>query len=754
METQVTDRLTLAAHFVNSTNSPIFLTGKAGTGKTTFLRNLAELTHKSYVIVAPTGIAALHARGVTIHSQFLLPLGSFLPTREPEGNFSHGGQVFTQFSLARRHALNAARKKVLSAIDLLIIDEVSMLRADILDAIDYRLKSVKGNFGEPFGGIQVLFIGDLYQLPPIVRDQEWQILSKFYNSMHFFEAHALKQSGMVYLELDRIFRQKDEQFITLLNHLRDNCATEEDIRALNQHFKTEDQIKEIEDTVIITTHNYKADAQNQKELEALKGPSHLFDAKIEKDYPENLYPIPKTLELKAGAQIMFIKNDSSGNGEYYNGKMAKVKSIEDGEIKVIMAENKLPYTLKREKWENKKYVINDTTKELEEEVIGTFEQYPIKLAWAVTVHKSQGLTFEKAIIDVGQAFAPGQVYVALSRLKGLDGLVLRTRIQNNVIYSDHEVVNFTQKTKDQEPLQSLLKKHREKYLEKLLMETFSIVELGQASKQFMKDTESGFEFDDMEMRMAIPKILESFELEFANTQIFQRQLIQLLQQQDEEKLTERLNKGASYYSGFLKQQLKSLLIHAAEVERYSQTKKYLEGLGQLEIQVLKKMIQIQKISILVDAILQNNEIGRLESVQQEIRDLRMDLVHEAKNLAENNPKFLKNRTGKKKKSGDTPKLKRVKGETYEMTYELSEKGGSIEEIAVQRGLAESTIKSHLAKGIKEGRVSLFDHMDEATYQKVAEMIKKYNGDLGAIRQNAPGTYDYGTLKMVAAHMEL
>ncbi|WP_291784026.1 helix-turn-helix domain-containing protein [Cecembia sp.] len=754
MEIKVTDRLTLAAHFVNSTNSPIFLTGKAGTGKTTFLRNLSDLTHKSYVIVAPTGIAALHARGVTIHSQFLLPLGSFLPTREPEGNFSNGGQVFTQFSLARRHALNAVRKKVLGAIDLLIIDEVSMLRADILDAIDYRLKSVKGNFEEPFGGIQVLFIGDLYQLPPIVKDQEWQILSKFYNSMHFFEAHALKQSGMVYLELDRIFRQKDEQFITLLNHLRDNCATEEDIRELNQHFKTEDQIKDIEDTVIITTHNYKADAQNQKELQALKSPSHLFEAKIEKDYPENLYPIPKTLELKEGAQVMFIKNDSSGNGEYYNGKMAKVKSIEDGEIKVIMAENKLKYTLKRELWENKKYVVNDTTKELEEEVIGTFEQFPIKLAWAVTVHKSQGLTFEKAIIDVGQAFAPGQVYVALSRLKGLDGLVLRTRIQNNVIYSDHDVVNFTQKTKDQESLQSLLKKHQEKYLEKLLLETFSFVDLIQGSKKFMKETESGFEFEDIEMQIAIPKILEGFEMEFSNTQVFQRQLIQLLHQQDEEKLTERLNKGALYYSGFLKKQLKLLLVHAAEVERFSQTKKYLEGLGQLEIQVLKKMTQIKKVSILVAAILQNKEIGRLESIQQDIRNLRIDLVQEAKTLTENNPKFLKNKTGKKKKSDNSPKLKRVKGETYEITYEMSEKGGSIEEIAVQRGLAESTIKGHLAKGIKEGRVSLFDHMDESTYQKVAEMIKKYNGDLGTIRQEAPGTYDFGTLKMVSAHMGL
>jgi hypothetical protein len=754
METQVTDRLTLAAHFVNSTNSPIFLTGKAGTGKTTFLRNLAQITHKSFVIVAPTGIAALHAKGVTIHSQFLLPLGSFLPTREPEGNFSNGGQVYTQFSLARRHALNAARKKVLSTIELLIIDEVSMMRADILDAIDYRLKSVKGNFDEPFGGIQVLFIGDLYQLPPIVREHEWQILGKFYNSMHFFEAHVLKQSGLIYLELDRIFRQKDEQFITILNHLRDNCATEEDIRQLNQHFKTEDQIKDIEDTVIITTHNYKAEAQNQKELQTLKSPSRFFEAKIEKDYPENLYPLPKTLELKEGAQIMFIKNDSSGNSEYYNGKMAKVKSIEDGEIKVLMAENKLNYTLKREKWENKRYVINETTKELEEEIIGTFEQFPVKLAWAVTVHKSQGLTFEKAIIDVGQAFAPGQVYVALSRLKGLNGLVLRTRIQNNVIYSDHEVVNFTHKTKDQEPLQNLLTKHQKRYLEKLLKETFDILELIRTTKQFLKDTESSFEFEDLQMRIAIPQFLGSLEQELDNTQIFQRQLVQLLNTEDEKKLTDRIKKGGAYYSKFLEEQLKSLLVHAAEVERYSQTKKYLEGMAQIEILLLRKMAQIKKVSILVTAILHDTEIGKLEEVQQEIRNLRTDLVNEAKTLAEKNPKFLKSKTGKKKKSDDTPKLKRVKGETYEITYEMSDEGASIEEIAGQRGLAESTIKGHLAKGIKEGRVSLFSHMDKETFLKISEIIKKYDADLGTIRQQESGTIDYGTLKMVVAYMGL
>jgi len=754
METQITDRLELATHFVNSTNNPIFLTGKAGTGKTTFLRNLASLTHKQFVVVAPTGIAALHAKGVTIHSQFLLPIGSFLPTREPEGNFGNQGNIFTQLSLTRRHPLNGARKQVLASIDLLIIDEVSMLRADILDAIDFRLKSVKGNYKEPFGGVQVLMIGDLFQLPPIVRENEWEILSKFYNSLHFFEAHALRESGMVYLELDKIFRQKDENFINILNHLRDNCATEEDIRLLNKHFKTEEEIKNLEDTIIITTHNYKADAQNQKELQALKGPSHFFQAIIEKDFPEHLYPLAKTLELKEGAQVMFIKNDSSGNGEYYNGKMAKIKTIDEEGIQVIMAENKVQYSLKRETWENKRYVVNESTKELEEEVIGSFEHYPIRLAWAVTVHKSQGLTFDQAIIDVGQAFAPGQVYVALSRLKGLDGLILRTRIQHNVIYNDHEVVNFTHKTAYQEPLETLLEKHQRRYVEKLLLETFSLEELSKVTKNFMKDNESNLEFEDREMLQAIPLLLENLGSEIENTLRFQKQLVQLLFAKDEAKLLERLEKGASYYAAYLERQLNHLLIHLAEVERFSKTKKYLEGLGQIELQLLRKLTQIKKVSILISCILEGKEIGKLDQIQTETTQLRLKLAKEAKEKALNNPKFSKNRTGKKKKSEDGPNLKRVKGETYDITFEMSDFGASIVEIAIQRGLAESTIKGHLAKGIQEGRISLFTHMDQSTYQKVVELIKKYDADLGLIRQEEPGTYDYGTLKMVVAHMGL
>lgn len=752
METQITDRLELAAHFVNSTNSPIFLTGKAGTGKTTFLRKLADLTHKRFVILAPTGIAALHAKGVTIHSQFLLPFGTFLPTREPEGNFSSNGNFFTQFTLGRRHPLNMARKKVLKAVDLIIIDEVSMLRADILDAIDYRMRSVKRNFEEPFGGVQVLMIGDLFQLPPIVKDYEWQVLNKFYKSMHFFESQAIRQSGMVYLELDKIFRQKDEKFITILNHLRDNEATAADIAFLNTFYKTEEEIKNLRDTIIITTHNYKAEEHNLKELAALKTKSHTFDAVIDKDFPESLYPIPKVLELKEGAQIMFIKNDTSGFSEYFNGKMATVKTIDGDEIMVRLADSSIEYKLRKEVWENKKYIINEETKELEEDVIGTFEQYPIKLAWAVTVHKSQGLTFDRAIIDVGQAFAPGQVYVALSRLRGLDGLTLRTRIQSHVINSDRDVVNFTQTTQDQEPLERLLSLHQRRYMARLLESTFDFGEIINSLQTFSKDFGGTMEFEDAEMQKAIPLIYEGFLQEGENTYKFQRQLLQILQSNEEEKLLERLEKGSQYYSKLLESSLKNILIHAGEVERFTRSKSYLEGISEVELMVFKKLTEVKKVTFLVPAIFNGEEIGKMDKVFQELIDLRLALAQEARQAAKDKPKFAANKTGRKKKEKSETKLEREKGETYEITYELSQSGKSISEIASERGLAESTIRGHLAKGIAEGKVSIHSHISQKEIEEIGNLIQSKNGDIVLVRQEFPAKYDYGTLKMVANHL--
>ncbi|NNE56262.1 MAG: AAA family ATPase, partial [Flavobacteriales bacterium] len=347
MAVEITEKSQLASQFVNSTNRHVFLTGKAGTGKTTFLKEFAQNTHKSHVIVAPTGVAALNANGTTIHSQFLLPLGAFVPGQNAPAEFESHAQFFTQTTLARRNPLNAKRKEVLRNLDLLIIDEVSMLRADILDAVDYRLKAAKRNFNQPFGGVQLLMIGDMHQLPPILRDQERAVLRSYYGSAHFFESQALRQSGMVFIELDKVFRQQNETFIRILNNLRDNKISPADIEELNKRF---DPNAEAEDDVVtLTTHNKTADEINQNKLNALQSKEHMFAADVEDDFPERIYPVPERLILKEGAQIMFVKNDTR-DGMYYNGKLAKVTEIGEDGVFVRFNDDGETYELREEVW--------------------------------------------------------------------------------------------------------------------------------------------------------------------------------------------------------------------------------------------------------------------------------------------------------------------------------------------------------------------------------------------------------------------
>ncbi len=747
MGNESTDRLELAAKFVNNTGAPIFLTGKAGTGKTTFLRDLVRKTHKRHVILAPTGIAALHAKGVTIHSQFLLPMGSFLPSREPEGNFTAAFGFYTQHTLARKHPLNQLRKNVLKAVDLLVIDEVSMLRADVLDAIDYRMRSVKGNFQDAFGGVQVLMIGDLYQLPPIVREHEWEVLRKFYPSMHFFEARVFQNTGMVYLELDKIFRQQDEEFIRVLNHLRDNEVTPEDVRLLNSHYKTAEEVRELPPCITITTHNYKADQLNQKELEALQSKSFFYEADIEDDFPESLFPLPKTIELREGAQIMFVKNDSSGQAQYFNGKLATVISLSKSEVTVMMEDSEYEFQLRKETWENKKYIINPQTKELDEEVIGTFSQFPIKLAWAVTVHKSQGLTFDRAIIDVGQAFAPGQVYVALSRLRSLDGLVLRSRIQTDLIQSDRQVVEFSTAAKNQHRLEELLQHHQSQYVSHLLDNTFDFEPIQKELEYFQKDQDSSLEFEDEQMRSAIPEIQQRFQAERENSNKYRRQLLALGYQNQQIKLQERLAKGSQYYRGILANQIQKVISLRSQVELFSRTKKYQEGLELLEGMLLRKYLEISKVARIVQAILNGEMPGKMEELDQEVLALRLQMVQQAKEKAVAKIQNIKTKTGRKK-SG-TAKPKRQKGDSQELTFALFEMGKTIPEIAEERELAESTVKGHLADGIASGRIELSDCLPEEVISEIRSQFDRFKS-ASALREHFQGKFDYGTLKMVFA----
>lgn len=741
----------LAARFVNSTNRHVFLTGKAGTGKTTFLRQLSASTHKRHVILAPTGIAALNANGVTIHSQFLLPMGTFLPDRNLPDQLPEGASFYTQRSLVRRHPLNAKRRDVLRNIDLLIIDEVSMLRADLLDAIDSRLRTVKRNYSQPFGGVQLLMIGDMYQLPPVVKDHEWSKMSQYYRSPHFFESVGLRQAGFVYIELDKIFRQQDDTFISILNNLRNNVITPRDIEVLNQHYIENAQIPE--GTITIATHNYQADELNRKALDKLDAKPYYFEADIDGDFPENIYPVLHSLELKEGAQVMFVKNDTV-DGAYFNGKLAKVKSIKGESIEVQMAGSNETYVLKRETWENKKYSVNESTKDMEEDVVGKFSQFPIKLAWAITVHKSQGLTFERAVIDVGRAFAPGQVYVALSRLTSLDGLILRTKIDPSVVSTDGQVVEFGKVKDAQEPLNTILQQEQAIYLSSLMMITFGFDELLSLLEKLQKDHDASGEFEDEEMRSALSIITRNLSAEKVNSDKFQQQISYCLHHREYDKLIERIGKGSSYYINFVQKNLFILVKHLEEVKQFSRTKTYQTALDEVDLLFMKKWEQLDMAQYIVRSIIEGKDIVPQPKLDAERKSKRSKMVSEITAFVEEHPKNTKRksgktRKGKKEKGAGKPE----KGATYKVTFGLAKDGLSIAEIAEKRELTTSTVEGHIAKGIEAGELKI-DAFLEDDDRETIEMAIKDNpeGNSGTVYGKLKGQYSYGQIRMVQAHL--
>ena len=410
----------IAVDLVNQSSRNIFLTGKAGTGKTTFLKYIRDNSSKQMAIVAPTGVAAINAGGVTIHSFFQLPFSPFVP--ESKG-FGNNDAIADKHSLLSRLRLTGEKKKVIQELELLVIDEISMVRCDTLDAIDTVMRHIRQRRFERFGGVQVLFIGDMFQLPPVVPEQEWRILSEFYNSPYFFDSKVILDEPPVYIEFTKIYRQSEERFINLLNQVRNNEMDESGMEILDSRFQPAFRRSKDDGYIILTTHNRKADTTNSEELQKINERTYSYTAKIEGDFSEKAYPPDEQLLLKIGAQVMFIKNDLEKVRRYFNGKIGTVTRIEDDKIFVLCKNETDEIEVKKETWENIRYSVNKTTRQMEEDVLGSFTQYPLRLAWAITIHKSQGLTFEKAIIDAGEAFAPGQVYVALSRCTSLGGMI-------------------------------------------------------------------------------------------------------------------------------------------------------------------------------------------------------------------------------------------------------------------------------------------------------------------------------------------
>jgi nucleoside-triphosphatase THEP1 len=474
MEYQQNPELQLASDFVKYTNCNIYLTGKAGTGKTTFLHQLKETIHKRMIVVAPTGVAAINARGTTIHSFFQLAFAPHIPTdsNQKQGFENSSGNRFSN----KIQKFNRDKLNIIKSLDLLVIDEISMVRADVLDAIDEVLRRYKDRF-KPFGGVQLLMIGDIQQLAPVVRDEEWDILKSYYQSIFFFHSRALLQTKHVNIELKHIYRQSDKVFIDLLNKIRNNNIDQSTLTELNKRYIPNFTYNENEGYITLTTHNYQAQEINSSKLLALKNEPQNYTAEVQGEFPEYTYPTEFKLELKVGAQVMFVKNDSSREKLFYNGKIGKIIGFEEDSIMVKCDADLVPIPVVKQEWQNTKYKINETTKDITEEVIGSFIQYPLKLAWAITIHKSQGLTFEKAIIDANASFAHGQVYVALSRCKTLEGMVLSSPIAFNSIKNDVTVSSFSREVEENPPTRLQLDASKRDYELSLIYELFDFISL-------------------------------------------------------------------------------------------------------------------------------------------------------------------------------------------------------------------------------------------------------------------------------------
>lgn len=455
-------QLELAFDFLEYTGTSVFLTGKAGTGKTTFLRELKRRSPKRMVVVAPTGVAAINAGGVTIHSFFQLPFGPYVP-----GMMENCRQGEKRFA----HKFNKEKINIIRSMDLLVIDEISMVRADLLDAVSDMLRRYR-NREKPFGGVQLLMIGDVQQLSPVVKEEEWGLLKTVYESPFFFSSQALQEVEYVSIELTKVYRQSDGTFIRLLNQIRDNKADAVTLQMLNKRYIPGFNPDDTEGYITLTTHNYQAQQINKRKLDQLETRAYTYTAEIKDDFPDYAFPTDQQLVLKKGAQVMFVKNDSSAEKRYYNGKIGHITAISADNIMVRCGDEKEAIAVAREEWTNVKYSLDAETQEISETVAGVFKQYPLKTAWAITIHKSQGLTFEKAIVDAGGAFTHGQVYVALSRCKTLDGLVLGSPLRPGVLINDQMVRHFTDEIAVNQPDRARLADARRVYYLRLLSELF------------------------------------------------------------------------------------------------------------------------------------------------------------------------------------------------------------------------------------------------------------------------------------------
>ena len=753
----ISEAASYTLRFINQTQRSVFLTGKAGTGKTTLLREIIETTHKNTVVVAPTGIAALNAGGVTIHSMFQLPFGGFIPDNSAP-DFSESTKFETKATLRRHFKMSGLKKSVIRNMELLIIDEVSMLRADLLDAMDFMMQTVRKR-NQPFGGVQVLFIGDLLQLPPVIREDEWYTLKKYYKGKFFFHSLVVQQNPPLYIELDKIFRQTDDAFISVLNNLRNNQISKEDIAALNQYVQPDFDLKANKGYITLTTHNAKADSMNTEALEALEGKEWKYSPEITGDFPDKIFPLDEILRLKEGAQIMFVKNDLSFDKKYFNGKMGVIKSLSAKEILVHFPEENKTIEVEKYEWQNIRYKVNDTTKEIEEEVLGTFVHYPIKLAWAITVHKSQGLTFDKAALDVSQVFLPGQAYVALSRLRSLNGLILLSPLQMNGISNDQDVMDYSLNKASETHLENALHFETKNFIHQYLVQTFDWADLAQEwrNHQFSYNEKSEvsskgkYSYWAKEQTERIEKVVDPAKK-------FIQQLNVLFSQEtvDLNHISDRMQAAYAYFFNPMDELVFEILWKLEEVKRLKKAKAYFDELVLLEELQTKAVLRLMKAKLLIETVVAGETISKEKLTSPDIK------LYVSRKVAAIQATFKKVNANlidddldeerylpKKKTKSPTKKT------TVEETYDLWKQNNSIAEIASIRVLTKQTIYGHFVKLIQSEKVAIEDIIPSDKLDQLAAAYKGYKEEsLNALMEKHGDKFSWEEARMFKASLNI
>jgi uncharacterized protein YpbB len=742
--------------FINQTQRSIFLTGKAGTGKTTLLKEIIQSTHKNVVVVAPTGIAALNASGVTIHSMFQLPFGGFIPDNSAP-NFSDSVKFESKSTLVRHFKMSGLKKAVIRNMELLIIDEVSMLRADLLDAMDFMMQSVRKK-RIPFGGVQVLFIGDLLQLPPVIRDEEWRTLKNYYKGKFFFHSHVIQQNPPLYIELSKIFRQTDDVFISILNNLRNNQISQDDIQNLNQYVKPNFDLKANKGYITLTTHNAKADAMNAQSLIDLEGKLVQYKPEIIGDFPDKIFPVDELLQLKLGAQVMFVKNDLSLEKKYFNGKMGVIQSLSEREILIHFPEENKTIEVEKYEWQNIRYKVDEMTKEIEEEVLGTFVQYPIKLAWAITVHKSQGLTFDKAALDVSQVFLPGQAYVALSRLRSLNGLILLSPLRMNGISNDQDVMDYSLNKANEEMLSHSLKLETKNFIHNYLKNSFDWGDLAQEWRNhqfsYSEKSESSEKSKHAIWAQKNAQIIAQLE---EPAKKFLSQLDKLFASEivDIEFISERINAAFDYFFLPMDNLVSEILWKIEEVKRIKKVKSFYEELLVLEDLQTRAILRLMKAKLLIKTIAAGEtiskeklttyeikfyKVNKLERIQEDFKKVNITLIDDEQDIE---------RYASKKRA----KTKEPKKSTVQETYELWKENNSIKEIAEIRKLTQQTISGHLAKLIEAKTIAISAILPEDKIHELAKAFEGYTEDsLNNLKEKYGDTFTWDELKLFKASM--